>query len=55
VTLLAHAARFAGPLRALDAIHLASALDSGVDRMLVYDLRLAEAAEDAGVQVLAPA
>jgi predicted nucleic acid-binding protein len=54
-TLLHHAARHAGPLRALDAIHLASALDAGVQRMLVYDRRLAAAAEGAGLEVVAPA
>jgi len=49
------AAGFAGDLRSLDAIHLASALILGADSMLVYDVRLAEAARAAGLNVVAPA
>jgi predicted nucleic acid-binding protein len=42
-------------LRALDAIHLASALTVEAEAMLVYDRRLAAAAEQAGLRTLAPA
>lgn len=41
-------------LRTLDAIHLATALRSGVESMAVYDERLAEAAMAAGFSVLQP-
>lgn len=43
-------------LRTLDALHLATALSlvSDLGTMLVYDARLAEAARQAGVSVLAP-
>jgi predicted nucleic acid-binding protein len=43
-------------LRTLDALHLASALSLGSDlsAMVVYDERLAEAAREAGLTVLAP-
>jgi hypothetical protein len=43
-------------LRTLDAIHLASALsvDADLEAMVVYDRRLAAAAEDAGIRVLSP-
>jgi predicted nucleic acid-binding protein len=42
-------------LRTLDAIHLASALSLGKDlAVYTYDVRLAEAAADAGVAVRAP-
>ncbi|MEP7336099.1 MAG: type II toxin-antitoxin system VapC family toxin [Actinomycetota bacterium] len=41
-------------VRSLDAIHLASALRIGAREMLVYDRRLAEAAEAAGLEVLSP-
>jgi predicted nucleic acid-binding protein len=53
---LALAARLADArLRSLDAIHLATAVTSGIDEMLVYDDRLSEAAEAAGIRVVAPA
>lgn len=53
--LLRHAARLApSRLRALDAIHLASALAVEPDEMLVYDVRLAEAARAAGLTVVQP-
>lgn len=52
--LLRQAAGLVGSLRSLDAIHLASALAVGADSMLVYDLRLAEAVEAAGLIVMAP-
>lgn len=44
-------------LRALDAIHLASALELGEDlgAFVTYDDRLAEAARAAGLEVVAPA
>jgi uncharacterized protein len=41
-------------LRTLDAIHLATALEAGAPQMLVYDRRLAAAAESAGIEVVAP-
>jgi len=43
-------------LRALDAIHLASALDLGddLDGLITYDDRLADAAVSNGVAVVAP-
>ena len=41
-------------LRSLDAIHLATALIIGVDVMVTYDDRLAEASRAAGLDVLAP-
>lgn len=55
--LLAAAARLGpAPLRALDSIHLATALSLGHDLagMVVYDRRLAEAARHAGITVWAP-
>lgn len=53
--LLARAARLATRrVRALDAIHLASAELVEPDEMLVYDARLAEAAAAAGLPVAAP-
>jgi predicted nucleic acid-binding protein len=43
-------------LRTLDSIHLASALSlETVAGMIVYDSRLAQAARDSGLKVLAPA
>ena len=44
-------------LRTLDAIHLAGALtlESDLKRVLCYDARLAEAFEDRGLKVVAPA
>ena len=43
-------------LRTLDALHLATALSLGDDlgAMLVYDVRLASAAQHAGLTVVAP-
>lgn len=41
-------------VRSLDAIHLASAFRVGARQMLVYDLRLAEAASAAGLDVVSP-
>lgn len=50
-------ARLVGPhsLRALDAIHLASAIAVNADALLTYDSRLAQAAGSLGLTVLAPA
>ncbi len=43
-------------LRALDAIHLASAQEiPGLTAMLVYDRRLADAAHQVGIEVTSPA
>ncbi len=41
-------------LRSLDALHLASAMALEVDAVVTYDHRLAEAATDVGLPVLAP-
>jgi len=41
-------------LRSLDALHLVSALRLDVACMVVYDLRLAEAARKAGLTVVSP-
>jgi len=43
-------------LRTLEAIHLATAISLGADleALITYDLRLAAAARDAGLVVLAP-
>lgn len=56
--LLDDAARLGPPrLRTLDAIHLAAALTLGaaVGRLVTYDLRMAQAANDLGFVVDAPA
>lgn len=42
------------PLRSNDAIHLATALRLGADEILTYDAELAQAAQDAGIRVVAP-
>lgn len=42
-------------LRSLDALHLASSIRLDVDALVTYDVRLAEAAETAGLRVYAPA
>jgi predicted nucleic acid-binding protein len=53
--ILEHASALASAqLRSLDAIHLATALDVDPDEMIVYDLRLAHAAEALGLRVAAP-
>jgi predicted nucleic acid-binding protein len=44
-----------GSLRSLDALHLAAAIRIGVDRVLTYDTRMAEAARSLGLTVFAPA
>jgi uncharacterized protein len=41
-------------VRPLDAIHIATAVRAGARTMLVYDRRLAEAAQAAGLEILAP-
>ena len=41
-------------LRSLDALHVASALRWQADAVLTYDHRQAQAAQDAGIRVLAP-
>lgn len=49
------AGRLQGPsLRSLDALHLASAIETGADAFVTYDLRQAEAAGEAGLRVLTP-
>jgi len=56
--LLESAAELRPPsLRSLDAVHLASALSLGpaLEAFVVYDDRLAQAAVDAGLPVVAPA
>jgi predicted nucleic acid-binding protein len=54
-TLLQAAARLASvELRTLDAIHLASADLAGPDEMVVYDMRLRQAAKGAGLPVASP-
>jgi len=56
-SVLDRAAMLADPqLRALDAIHLASAQEvPGIMAMLVYDKRLADAARHVGIEVASPA
>ena len=46
-----------GPLRSLDAIHLAAALELGdnLEAVVTYDARMAQAAESLGLRVVAPA
>lgn len=52
---IAQAQELADPrLRTLDAIHLASALSARAQRMVVYDRRLAQAARESGLEILAP-
>lgn len=41
-------------LRSLDALHVASAIDIGVDRLVAYDARMVSAARDAGMAVMSP-
>lgn len=47
----------AGPLRTLDALHIAAALEFGdsLESLVTYDLRMATAAESLGCRVAAPA
>lgn len=53
----ASATRFDPPLRALGAIHLASALalEQDIDILLAYDRDLCEAARNEGIEVASPA
>jgi predicted nucleic acid-binding protein len=45
-----------GPrLRSLDALHLAAAIRIGVDRVVTYDTRMAEAVRSVGLTAFAPA
>lgn len=41
-------------LRSLDALHLAAAIRLGVDAVITYDSRMADAAHSLGIEVLAP-
>jgi predicted nucleic acid-binding protein len=53
--ILDHAKRLAGPsLRALDAIHLASALLVGPEELVAYDHRLLAGAARLGLQTASP-
>jgi predicted nucleic acid-binding protein len=53
--ILDHAKKLVDPsLRALDAIHLASALLVGPDELIAYDRRLLRAAERAGLNTASP-
>jgi predicted nucleic acid-binding protein len=55
--LLDLAGELAGPVRSLDAIHLAAALELGdeLEALVTYDAQLARAAEALGLPVVAPA
>jgi uncharacterized protein len=55
--LLDLAAELDAPVRSLDAIHLASALELGdeLEALITYDVRMAAAARALGLPVLAPA
>jgi predicted nucleic acid-binding protein len=49
------AGRLPGPtLRSLDALHLATALETRADAFVTYDARQGAAAVDAGLRVVAP-
>jgi len=49
------ATRFASAqLRTLDALHLATAVEIGAERVLAYDRRLLEASANAGFDVVSP-
>jgi uncharacterized protein len=41
-------------LRSLDALHLSAAIRIGVDGLVAYDLRMADAARELGITVFAP-
>lgn len=41
-------------LRSLDALHLAAAVRLGVDAVITYDARMADAATSIGLEVMAP-
>lgn len=54
-SLFREAGYLGGPsLRSLDALHLAAAIRIGVDAVLTYDTRLADAARALGIAVVAP-
>lgn len=54
-SILDHAKKLVDPgLRALDAIHLASALLVGPHELIAYDRRLLRAAERAGLNTASP-
>lgn len=55
--LLDLAAELEGPLRSLDAIHLAAALELGdeLEAVVTYDAQMARAAKSLGLTVVAPA
>ena len=56
VSVFQEAGLLPGPrLRSLDALHLSAAIRIGVDRLVAYDARMAEAAREVGVTVFAPA
>ena len=42
-------------LRSLDALHLVAAIRLGVDRVVTYDRRMAEAATELGLSAVSPA
>lgn len=49
------AARLPGThLRSLDALHVATAIETRADVFITYDARQAEAARDAGIDVVSP-
>ena len=55
-TLFTEAGLLPGPdLRSLDALHLAAAIRLGVDCVVTYDRRMAEAATELGMTVVSPA
>ena len=41
-------------LRSLDALHLGAAIRLGVDRVVTYDRRMAQAADELGITVYSP-
>ena len=55
--LLDLAAELAGPLRSLDAVHVAAALELGdeLEALVTYDAQMARAAQALGLPVVAPA
>lgn len=48
------AAAVPGTLRTFDAVHLAAALRISADAIVVYDVDLAQAAEESGLRVVSP-
>lgn len=41
-------------LRSLDALHIAAAIETGADAFVTYDVRQAEAANEAGFDIISP-